>query len=897
MQLRTPEENRFREQRRSALRSSGAVYGLDFVEVTRDQSPDRFRLRLHFLSAAPAGLTASHLVIRSPQGLLDSGLGVESVRRLQEAPGCDELTLRIHDPARAERLARDPSDYQLELVGLENVDPFFSAAPFRFDGEPGGAAALSHSVAAERPGQEFDYLAKDYASFRRLMLERLSARVPEWTERNAADLGVAIVEVLAYVADYLSYTQDAVATEAYLDTARRRSSVRRHLRLVGHHLHEGCNARVWTQIQIDRAAGKGAIEVPEGTRLLTRAAGLPAAIPFPSTDYDAAVAQGSLLFETLHRARLYPAHNRMALYAWGADDYTLPEGATSVALEGSFPDLKRGDVLILEAALPHAGGSEPRRHAARLCASPRPGRDPLTGQAITEVELFEQDALPFPLPVAVPTTEEPKRMKIRPREPNGYLAAGSVSATLDGVFPDLETGDVVIFERPLGPDEAAAVTIHEVSLSAPCRFELDPRDRRDVTVIEFEDHPFAARWPAQATTAVGPVHGRAVARGNILLADHGETIHEQLPEVPAGGRWEPVLGRTDLTRRVPYDHREARGGSAASALRQAPRLALPALELIPRRGQRQGNPPTSEAWRPRADLLDSHRFGRHVVVETESDGQARLRFGDGVLGYRPVAGARLEAVYRVGNGPGGSLGPGALAHVVVQGPMPISRVWNPMASEGGELPEPLDRARLVAPRAFRERKVSVTADDCAALAQSHPEVLSAAGRTVWTGSWSTVFVHVQRRDGRALDEDFERRLRRHLEGRLLADRDLEIRPPGTLAVEARLRGQVAAGFLRESVARKLLDALSDRRLADGALGFFHPDLFPLGRTLYLGQLLAAAMALPGIALIEADVFRPRGDPGPAVRDRVEPGPFEVVCLRNLPFSPELGTLTLDLEAV
>ena len=37
-----------------------------------------------------------------------------------------------------------------------------------------------------------------------------------------------MVELLAFVGDYLSYQQDAIATEAYLGTARRRVSVRRH---------------------------------------------------------------------------------------------------------------------------------------------------------------------------------------------------------------------------------------------------------------------------------------------------------------------------------------------------------------------------------------------------------------------------------------------------------------------------------------------------------------------------------------------------------------------------------------------------------------------------------------------------------------------------------------------
>src|SRR5512136_960316 len=73
--------------------------------------------------------------------------------------------------------------------------------------------------------------------------------MPTWTERHVPDLGVTLVELLAYTGDYLSYYQDAVATEAYLETARQRISVRRHARLVDYALHEGCNARAWVCIQ------------------------------------------------------------------------------------------------------------------------------------------------------------------------------------------------------------------------------------------------------------------------------------------------------------------------------------------------------------------------------------------------------------------------------------------------------------------------------------------------------------------------------------------------------------------------------------------------------------------------------------------------------------------------
>ena len=58
-----------------------------------------------------------------------------------------------------------------------------------------------------------------------------------------------LVEALAYSADQLSYQQDAVATEAYLRTARKRISVRRHARLMDYFISEGCNARTWVHLR------------------------------------------------------------------------------------------------------------------------------------------------------------------------------------------------------------------------------------------------------------------------------------------------------------------------------------------------------------------------------------------------------------------------------------------------------------------------------------------------------------------------------------------------------------------------------------------------------------------------------------------------------------------------
>jgi len=52
-------------------------------------------------------------------------------------------------------------------------------------------------------------LAKDYSSFRRLLIDLIPQLNPNWLERNPSDLGIALLELLAYEGDYLSYFQDA----------------------------------------------------------------------------------------------------------------------------------------------------------------------------------------------------------------------------------------------------------------------------------------------------------------------------------------------------------------------------------------------------------------------------------------------------------------------------------------------------------------------------------------------------------------------------------------------------------------------------------------------------------------------------------------------------------------
>ena len=192
--------------------------------------------------------------------------------------------------------------------------------------------------AAPPPGQT--YLAKDYASFRALMLDHL-ARCGTPAPTDVASLEIALIEGLAYIGDYLSYYQDAVATETYMRTARQRVSVARHARMLGYRMVQGCSAR--TLLHFTTLADD--VAVPAGTTALTAIPGWDA-LHVPQS-YETGPA---IPFETLHPLVARRAHNRMTLAG-----QPLRAGDCTAVLAGHLPRLAAGDILVLRRE-PHAGG-------------------------------------------------------------------------------------------------------------------------------------------------------------------------------------------------------------------------------------------------------------------------------------------------------------------------------------------------------------------------------------------------------------------------------------------------------------------------------------------------------------------------------------------------------------
>jgi hypothetical protein len=814
-------------QRRAALRRTPGWNGIDYAEIDADQRT----LRVWFLGKLPPELAVDQPGIEHYLRI-EGGRRITGIRILDADPVVDpnpdlddQLVLRLDR-------AGDFSSYTVRLVGVANIAARYDRARFTFKiGCPSDldCAAPPGCATTAPPEPNISYLAKDFASFRSLIFDRLALLMPDWQERHLPDLGVTLVELLAYSGDMLSYYQDAVATEAYLDTARLRISVRRHARLVDYRLHEGCNARAFVSIATDTD-----VDLPlAGTAFITGAA--PGAAIAGWDTLGATPDAAHTIFEALLPApegtvSLVAAHSTIAFYTWGDELCCLARGSLGATLLDCWLPgedgqralrLRVGDILILEevrgARTGLAVDADPRRrHAVRL-ASVTPGVDPVVitdGRPTPYVEVTwaPDDALPFAL----------------------CLSA-------------------------LGPAPACAM-----------------------------------------------VDGISVAHGNVVLVDHGWTRASEdlgsVPAVPADalcecagqpgevaqtpGRIRPMLQRPGITFAAPPE-----GASASALLHQDVRAAVALVTL-------ESQP--ALPWRVRPDLLVSTAQDADVVVEIDNDGYAQLRFGDGELGLQPPAGMHLQARYRTGSGVAGNVGADSITGIVMRAPPSglTLTLRNPLAATGGQAPEPMAEAKLFAPHQFRTTLArAVTADDYRVLAERHAGVQRASAALVWTGSWYEADVAIDPLGTALAEPALLDAVAAELEGWRRIGHDLHVK--GATYVPLHLELQVCAlpWFQRAHVKAALLDAFSSRALADGTLGYFHPDRLTFGEHVFASRIVALAQAIDGVECATVTVLqRLYQRPNRELENgflRLAPG--EIAQLDNDPDYPEHGLLIIDVK--
>ncbi|RAN77170.1 putative baseplate assembly protein [Bacillus sp. SRB_336] len=893
--------------RREKLRLSGTLNGIDYAEV----GDDGVSLCVHLFGDIPQGLGVAN--VRISGGDRITGLRVLSVKPELEPDMHDDACLRVVLDREGDHTAyclclvdAASGDVPASWLAYPGFDPRYAcvALHFRLDcAKTLDCADTTTCVPTLLPLPEINYLAKDYASFRQLFLDRIALDMPAWQERHVPDIGIALVETLACTADYLSYYQDAVATEAYLATARRRISVRRHARLVDYRMHEGCNARALVAL----ATSTDLVLELDNLLLLVPPPGQNNAKPgvITAAQLDAARTQGALLFEPMRldgadTFGAIAAHSAMRLHTWGDEMCCLPRGSTRATL--------------VDAPMPSTTAP-----AAPLPATP---------------------AANDPAPVAMAASAAQRALK-------------------------LAAGDLLIFEEVLGsqtgnPADADPAHRHAVRLT-DVQPSIDPLDGTlllDIAWDACDALPFdlclSVRTPSPGCAWL---HDVSLVRGNVLLVDHGEHVRGQCTCdaicMPGGSDGDyPGLttalaalpdpcprcqdlaedcwlvpgvtqygcchcdGAVQDVRRPPSDTGHVLPGMPLTWAEPLP-AAAPVCQLFardPRRALPQlsvyggalgdvlvaGTPDPRWQWRSQYDLLESGPDDRHFVVEIDDDGAANLRFGDGVLGRQPQAGDFFRAASRLGNGPSGNVGRDSITWLALKSGVLSADLQprNPLPASGGTAPESIAEVKLYAPGAFRANPLrAIVADDYAMFAARAPELQGATAAIEWSGSWYATDVVVDPLGRESLPAGLARRITAQLQRYRRIGHDVAVSGARYVPLKVTLFVCVLPDFLVAHVEVELRDRFSASLRRDGTPGFFHPDRLRLGAPVFVSALLAEAQSVTGVAHVEvttlarADLARSGDVPADGV---LHLAAREIAQVDNDPDHPDHGSIAFTL---
>ena len=841
--------------RRSLLLTSTSVNGIDYLSV--DPSTQT-ALDVHFISPLTAAqqlsLTADHVSITATlgdatpvavQSVEFPTVGGDVVMRIHTAtPGTFTVyTLRLADPT----------------ATPQRLDPYYSSVEFSFKAGCYSDVDCDHSAhhCTAEPEVDFpvDYQSRDFWSFRTALFDFASQRYPQWVDRLEADAAVMLLEVMAAVGDELSYYQDRLAREAYLETATQRRSLRRHARLVDYRVHDGLGATTWIDV-----TAKAAGTLPAGTALWAVRDG-------ERVDFSIGRDLDEMISTPPETFAVDPARNATNLipYQWDSADVCLPAGTTDMWLTGGnavknaltpfddVPPHRAPGRWVLLRTDPPDPGLPARRHVVRL-VNAEVVHDPLANVDTTHIVWEPEQALPADFDLTC-------------LHVHGNIVPAVAGRHLSRTFV-------------IGP--AAGSGAGSVPSAASLLAAEDPPPAG-----EDPTNPAEPTDPAWTTERTGPN-----ATVTYLFS----------------------LYRTDTDGLVWRGRTDAAGRDSGN-----PRLATPELRLVERTMQPNGTFVDGDAWTWRHSLLDApaspalakhftlddgfwrrlvgyQRFGGEVVhTDYASEDGVTIRFGDSVFGLTPARGSRFRANYLVGNGRRGNVPAGAVqwfdstdAAVAAV----VTAIENPFAVDSGVDPETPQEIRQLAPEAFRALTFrAVRPEDYAEAAERLDWVQRAGCSFRWTGSWQTAFVTPDPRHSVEVTDDQRIDLERQLDRFRQAGRETHALDPRYADIDLQIRVCVAPASYPAEVKVRVLGALTD-----SSTSFFAADNFTFGTALDRSRLEAAIQTVVGVRAVEDITFRRREVLDWAVLPATyQPGRNEVIRVENDPLHPDRGSIQLTME--
>jgi Baseplate J-like protein len=649
---------------------------------------------------------------------------------------------------------------------------------------------------------------RSYQQLRDELVRRVPVYAPEWTDHNASDPGIALLELFAFLGENLLFRFNQIPESTYLEF----------LRLLDVPLRPAVPSRALVELTTKTPAGElvelaselkaGALSFETRTELHAWPVGLVAvaraASPLPETEEAQAFAARAL--DALELAddeeavfyvnRLVPA-DPSAPDAQPVDFRAAVDGTLWAAVVGAdaAPAAKQAQLALLRDGILNVGfvPDEPVDSAAEV--------DPCDGLGTS--------------PRSRPLTWQISTGRIEGETPR-YRTLAVVGDTTAG----LSRQGVVRLRLPRELANMGDFPPPDPDLGGTG--DLPP---------ELEDADTAGKvlfW-LRAFREDRSLLGRVLWVGANVT--ESEQTRRAAPEFLG-------TGTGDADQSYPLVHRPVIDGTLV-------------VEV-------EGAPDRWEAWTPIDGFHGAGEDDNVYVVDLDA---GLVRFGNGVRGRAPQIGQRIRATaYRYGGGRVGNAAAGAISKL--EGPATV-KARNPLAARGGADSESVAEALERVPAVLRQRDRAVTSGDFRELALVTPgagvgraECLARFHpRTRITDAAGVVSVVVwpredpQRPNAPIPDRTLLRAVCEWLDARRLVTTELYVIPPTYRRVAVSVGLAVKPGFGVEAV-RRWVELAVRQYLAP--LPPFGPDGggWPLGRRVHGPELEAAALQVEGVEFLE-----------------------------------------------